>query len=205
MSKLDYKKQYPQYYRPKKKPGIIEIPEMNYFMIDGMGDPNTSKKYQAAVECLYAVSYTLKMKIVKKNNPEDDYVVPPLEGLWYMDKMEDWSMDNKEDWLWTMMIRIPDFVSEELIKRSIEITKETKDPVALPKLYYKKYTESTVVQIMYLGAYADEGPTIKMMHNHAEGEGYRLNGKHHEIYLGDPRKVAAEKLKTVIRQPITKK
>jgi hypothetical protein len=204
MSKLDYKKQFPQYYRPKKKPVILDIPEMNYFMIDGKGDPNTSKEYQAAVECLYAASYTLKMKIVKKNNPENDYVVPPLEGLWYMDKMEDWSMDNKEDWLWTMMIRIPDFVSEEQIRKSIELTKELKDPVALSKLYHEKYNEGSVVQIMYLGSYADEGPTIKLMHDYANDEGYRLNGKHHEIYLGDPRKTAPEKLKTVIRQPITK-
>lgn len=204
MSKLDYKKQFPQFYRPKKKPVIIDIPEMNFFMIDGKGDPNTSKEYQAVVECLYAVSYTLKMKIIKKNNPADDYVVPPLEGLWYMDDMKDWSMDNKEEWLWTMMIRIPDFVSEEQIKKSIEITKKTKDPVALPKLYFKKYNEETVVQIMYVGSYSDEGPTIKLLHEYAENEGYRLNGKHHEIYLGDPRKTAPEKLKTVIRQPIFK-
>ncbi len=175
---------------------------MNFFMIDGKGDPNTSKEYQDAVECLYAVSYALKMKIVKKNNPADDYVVPPLEGLWYMDDMNDWSMANKNEWLWTMMIRIPDFVTEEQIKQSIQITKESKDPIALPKLYFKKYNEGTVVQIMYVGSYSDEGPTIKLMHDHAENEEYSLDGKHHEIYLGDPRKTAPEKLKTIIRQPI---
>jgi len=204
MSKLDYKKQFPQYYRPKKKPEIIEIPEMNFFMIDGKGDPNTAKEYKAAVECLYAVAYTLKMKIVKKDNPENDYVVPPLEGLWYMDNMDDWSFENKDEWQWTMMIRIPDFVTDDQIKKSIALTKENKNPASLPKLYHEKYNEGTAVQIMYIGSYADEGPTIQHIHEYAKNEGYNLDGKHHEIYLGDPRKTAPEKLKTVIRQPISK-
>ncbi|MCY3412185.1 MAG: GyrI-like domain-containing protein [Candidatus Heimdallarchaeota archaeon] len=204
MMKLDYKKSYPEFYKPKNSPHIINIPAMRFFMIDGKGDPNTSQLYQNAVETLYAVSYTLKMKIIKKENAEQDYVVPPLEGLWFMDDMSKWSMDNRDDWQWTMMIRIPDFTTEQQIGRAIELTREHKNPQLLDKLYVQKYDEGTVVQQMYIGAYADEGPTISKMHDYAKSGGYQLLGKHHEIYLSDPRKVAAEKLKTIIRQPISK-
>lgn len=199
--KIDYKKDYPTLYRPKKDPQIIEVPDMQFFMIDGKGDPNTSEAYKLALEALYAVSYALKMKIVKKENPGQDYVVPPLEGLWYMDDMNLWS-SNKNDWKWIMMIRIPDFVTDDQVKRSIQITKDGKNPKSLNQIYQKKYSEGEVVQLMHIGSYDTEGPNIEKMHNYAKDKGYDLHGKHHEIYLGDPRKTAPEKLKTVLRQPV---
>lgn len=203
MASIDYKKLFPQYYRPKKTPSVVDIPEMQYLMVDGKGDPNKEQSYADAIEALYAVAYALKMKIIKKEQPENNFVVMPLEGLWYKDDMSDWSMDNKDEWEWTMMIRMPDFVTEQEINRAITIVRENKNPVSLDKLRFEKYNEGKSVQVMYIGAYADEGPTIANLHQFAEDQGYELSGKHHEIYLGDPRKTAPEKLKTIIRQPIS--
>ena len=203
--KLDYKKEFPEIYKPSlKTPTIIKIPEMTYFMIDGTGDPNTSEEYKDIVQILYNISYTLKMKIIKKETPDKDYVVPPLEGLWYMPKMDEWSMEDKEKWQWTMMIRIPDFIEDTQIKKALKILKETKNPSFFSKLRYEQYDEGTCVQIMYLGPYDEEPPTIKKMHQFAEKNGYILNGHHHEIYLSDPRRIEPERLKTILRQPIIK-
>ncbi len=205
-TKIDFKKKYPKLYKPSaKEPMIVEVDEQNFFMIDGIGNPNENIKYQEALEALYGAAFTLKMKVVKKQNPKNDYVVPPLEGLWYMDKMEEWSMDEKDKWEWTMMIMIPDFVKKDQIKKALEILKETKNPVAFSKLYHKKYKDGLVAQIMHIGPYNDEPPTVEKLHKYIEDQGYILDGLHHEIYLSDPRKAKPEKMKTVIRQPIKKK
>lgn len=203
--KLDYKKAFPELYKPSaKEPSIIEIPEMNFFMIDGRGDPNKSTEYKLAIETLYAASFTLKMKIIKKKMPTKDYVVPPLEGLWYMPQMENWSMKEKNKWFWTMMIRIPDFITQQQIKKSMIVLKETKNPVVFPKLRYKKYKEGKCAQILYFGSYDDEPETISKLHSYIEDQGYVLKGKHHEVYLNDPRRTKPEKLKTILRQPMGK-
>ncbi len=198
---VDYKKIQPELYKPKKQPSIIEVPDMKFFMIDGKGDPNVSIEYKNAIEALYATSYSLKMKIIKKENPEDVYVVPPLEGLWYKEDMSSWSVNDKSDWEWTMMIRIPDFVSEDQINRSIEIARSNKNPIALDKIRVELYREGGAAQILYIGTYADEGPVIQKLHEYIKNKGFELSGKHHEIYLNDPRKTNADKLKTIIRQP----
>ena len=201
--KLDYKKEYPLLYRPKNKPTILDVPSMKFFMIDGKGDPNTAKEYKEAIEVLYAISYALKMKIIKKEEPEKDYVVPPLEGLWYIDDMSKWVETSKDDWKWTMMIRIPDYVTSEQIEKAREITEETKKLAALAKIYVKDYEEKKVVQMMHIGSYAEEHANIMKMHQYAIENGYSISGHHHEIYLSDPRKVDPAKLKTIIRQPIS--
>ena len=203
--KLDYKKEFPDLYQPSlKTQAIIKIPEMMFFMIDGIGDPNTSKEYKDAVQTLYNISYTLKMKVIKKETPSKDYIVPPLEGLWYIPNMKEWSMEGKDKWQWTMMIRIPDFIKDSQIKKAMNILKESKTLSSFSKLRYEQYNEGTCVQIMYLGAYDDESPTIAKLHKFAKEKGYSLEGKHHEIYLSDPRKVEPERLKTILRQPIIK-
>jgi hypothetical protein len=203
--KFDFKKEYPELYKPSTKIiTIINVPTMKFFMIDGVGDPNTSEEYKHAIECLYAVSYALKMKIVKKQTPSKDYVVPPLEGLWYMDDMRNWDVNNKDSWQWTMMIRIPDFVSKNQIERARTIAQESKNPIALPLLYIKEYSEGISVQLMHLGRYDAEAPNIAKMHKYAIDNGYILAGKHHEIYLSDPRKGDPSKRKTILRQPIKK-
>lgn len=204
--KLDYKKEFPDIYNPSSKEiQVLTVPPMKFFMVDGKGDPNTSKEFQDAMSVLYGASFTLKMKEIKKKTPTKDYIVPPLEGLWYMPNMKEWSMEDKNKWQWTVMIRIPDFATDDQITRTIELLKLKPDLVSLPKLRVEIYNEGLSMQIMHMGPYDTEAPTIVKMHKYAEENGYNLNGKHHEIYLGDPRRGDPSKLKTVLRQPISKK
>lgn len=203
--KIDYKKEFPDIYNPSSKEiSIITIPPMKFFMIDGKGDPNTSQEFQDAIPVLYGASFTLKMKEIKKKTPTKDYVIPPLEGLWYMPNMKEWSMTDKNKWQWTLMIRIPDFATADQIYRTIEILKQKPNLPSLPKLRIETYNEGLSMQIMHIGPYDAEPPTIAKMHKFAEQNGYKLNGKHHEIYLGDPRKGDPLKIKTILRQPILK-
>jgi hypothetical protein len=202
MPKADVKKELKHLYSPSaKEVSIVDVPEMGFLMIDGQGDPNTSREYQEAIETLYTVAYQLKF-MIKKRDPGLDYVVPPLEGLWWAEDMADFATRNKSAWQWTAMIYQPDHVTRELFEEAVQQVKEKKDPVALPLLRFEPYHEGLSVQIMHIGPYADEGPTIEKLHAFAEEKGYRLRGKHHEVYLGDPRRTAPEKLKTVIRQPV---
>jgi len=201
--KFDLKKEFPQFYSASAKNiEQIAVPEMNFFMIDGRGDPNKSEDFKNAIECLYAVSYALKMKVVKHQDLSKDYVVPPLEGLWFMDQMDKWTMENKNEWDWTIMIRIPDFVPPEQIALAIKLTKEGKNPEFLPKLRVERYHEGEAIQLMHLGPYDDEPPNIARLHDYASKKGFHLHGKHHEIYLSDPRKADPGKMKTILRQPI---
>ncbi len=202
--KFDYKKTFPQFYNPAPTTHLIDIPIMKFFMIDGMGNPNSSPSFNNAVQCLYKVSYSLKMKIVKRDMPDKDYIVPPLSGLWYMDDMTKWSSGNKDDWKWTMMIRIPEFISQNQIEEAISIASKDIKLTSMDKLRAEDYEEGSCVQILYTGPYSEEAPTIAKMHTYAKQHGYEMNGKHHEIYLSDPRRTAPEKLKTILRQPIKK-
>jgi hypothetical protein len=201
--KLDYKKEFPDLYDPPQTIHEIEIPPMNFFMVDGQGNPNNNPVFQDAIGALYACSYGLKMGY-KKQQPTKDYVVPPLEGLWYMDDMKEWSMANKEKWQWTLMIRIPDYIPPEEAQAVISAVKTKKNPPLIDQVRVESYIEGKTVQVLYLGAYDDELPTIQAMHQYAQDHGYRLNGKHHEIYLSDFRKVSPDKLRTVLRQPVSK-
>ena len=202
--KIDFKKQLKHLYNPSKaKFTIVDVPPMNFLMIDGHGDPNTAQAYQDAVEALYAIAYKLKFK--SKQALGKDYVVPPLEGLWWAEDMEAFTSRDKSAWDWTMMIMQPEWVTQEMVEETVEEVAKKKDLPALPKLRLETYHEGTAVQIMHVGSYDDEGPTIARMHHEFMPEnGYEPAGKHHEIYLSDPRKVAPEKLKTVLRQPVRK-
>ena len=202
MQKLDFKKEFKHLYGPPKKFTIVDVPEMRFLMIDGHGDPNVSPEYQEAVEALYAMAYTVKFasKALGK-----DFVVPPLEGLWWMADMSDFATADKSEWDWTMMVVQPDWVTGELVEQAREDVESKKNPPALSRVRLERYDEGLSVQIMYVGPYADENPTIVRMHEHAHAEGYELAGKHHEIYLSDPRRTAPERLRTVIRQPIRKR
>ncbi len=203
--KLNLKKQFPELYNPAKKPHITEIPEMTFFMVDGNGYPVYKPLYQESMQLLYGASFSLKMKIIKPTGK--DYVIPPLEGLWWADDMSIFTteyMERKEEWKWTSMIRIPDFVSEEQIKKGLTIFQKSKNPENFDKLRYEKYAEGTVVQVLHLGPFSEEGPVIERMHEFALAQGYILHEKHHEIYISDPRRTKPEKLRTVIRQPIKK-
>jgi len=202
MANVDFKKQLKHLYQPSAKAfSVVDVPELNFLMVDGQGDPNTSQEYQEAVEALYAVAYQVKFT-VKGRDPELDYVVPPLEGLWWAEDMEAFPGADKDAWLWTAMILQPDHVSQELFQECADGVKAKKDLPGLARIRLERYHEGLSVQILYFGPYADEGPTIERLHAFAVEEGYRLRGKHHEIYLSDPRRTAPEKLRTVIRQPV---
>lgn len=201
MTKLDLKRELKDLYNPSSKDiSVVNVPAMNFLMIDGTGDPNVAQAYKDALEALYAVSYTLKFKIKQEQNV--DYVVMPLEGLWWMDDMTQFSVENKAAWLWTMMIMQPKFVTTKMVEQVVGEVKKKKQLAALSHVRLEKFAEGLAAQILYFGAYADEGPTIQKIHQHIRTTGHQLHGKHHEIYLGDPRKTAPAKLKTVIRQPM---
>ena len=201
MQKIDFKKELKPFYRPSaKKISVVDVPSMQFLMIDGQGDPNTALAYTNAIETLYAISYTLKF--MSKKQLARDYVVMPLEGLWWAEDMASFSIENKDAWLWTAMIMQPDWINADMVAAAKEAAAQKKALPALFKLRFQTYHEGLAAQILYIGPYADEAPTIARLHAHIVENGYRLAGKHHEIYLSDPRRMAPEKLKTVIRQPM---
>ena len=203
MSKTDFKKEWKHLYRPSAKEfAVVDVPPMNFLMIDGHGDPNTAQEYQDAVEALYGVAY--KLKFMSKKEKGMDYIVPPMEGLWWVENMEEFTTEDKSAWDWTMMIMQPEWITQEMFEEALKEVEKKKNPPALSRLRLGVYHEGLAVQIMHIGPYDAEGPTIARMHAFIDENGYEPAGKHHEIYLGDPRKVAPEKLKTVLRQPVRK-
>jgi hypothetical protein len=200
-AKIDPKRQLKQLYSARQAPELVDVPELSFLMIDGHGDPNRSPRYQAAVEALYAVSYTLKFAIKRGGGP--DYTVAPLEGLWWTEDMANFSVQAKSDWDWTMMIMQPAEATPELIEETTREVAQSKQLPAAAELRLRRYAEGASAQILHLGPYADEGPTIARLHAFIQEHGYQMRGKHHEIYLRDPRRTAPERLKTIIRQPVS--
>jgi hypothetical protein len=205
MSKIDFKKELRYLYQPSAKQFmVVNVPPMQFLMIDGHGDPNTSRTYKDAVETLYAVAY--KLKFTSKKLLDHDYVVPPLEGLWWAEDMESFTIRrDKSAWDWTMMIMQPEWVTQDMFEETIVQIAKQKGLPALSKLRMQKLHEGLSVQILHIGSYDDEGPVLHRMHHEFIPENaYEAVGRHHEIYLSDPRKVAPEKLRTVLRQPVQK-
>lgn len=201
MKKIDYKKELKHLYQPSaKEVAVVDVPAMNFLMIDGAGDPNTTPFFQEATEALFAVAYGLKF-MIKKGSQQVDYGVMPLEGLWWADDMAQFSVEKKGDWLWTLMIMQPEFVTPELFAEALEQVKKKKNPAALPLMRLEAFAEGQAAQIMHIGPFSEEGPTIAKVHDFIAANGGMLVGKHHEIYLSDIRKAAPERWKTVIRQP----
>jgi hypothetical protein len=205
MVKYDFKKEKKNLYYPsEKKVSIVDVPRMNFLMVDGIGDPNTSMEYQNAMEALFPISFKTKFLSKKENN--QDYVVMPLEGLWWADNMEEFSIEDKESWKWTAMIMQPELVTEEMIKKAMEDVESKKSPVSLSKVRFEKFSERLSAQIMHIGPYGTaEVPTVAKLHDFIEKSGYKIRDKHHEIYISDVRRTKPERLKTVIRQPIEQK
>ncbi|MFQ6133254.1 MAG: GyrI-like domain-containing protein [Armatimonadota bacterium] len=201
MKKLDLKKQLRHLYSPSKKEVVaVDVPEMNFLMVDGAGDPNTAPEFQEATEALYGVSYTLKFTM-KMGPAQVDYPVMALEGLWWVEGKEQFSLEARDDWQWTLMIMQPDIITPDLVDEAVQKVKEKKDPPALARLRFEAFEEGRCAQIMHIGPYAEEGPTIQRIHEFIAEEGHKPRGRHHEIYLGDPRRTKPENLKTVLRQP----
>ncbi len=202
--KVDFKKTLKELYQPSAKEVVlVNVPEMQFIMIDGIGSPGEAQEYMDAIASLYPVAFKTKFMSKEKGR---DYVVPPLEGLWWADDMSDFLKEERDKWQWTMMIMQPEWVTHTMIKNAIKITQEkTPDiPDNISKLRLDKYHEGTCAQILHIGPYSEEGPTIEKLHAFIEEQGGTFDGhqqKHHEIYLSDPRRVKPEKMKTVIRQP----
>lgn len=208
---FDYKKEYKEYYLPKNKPNIIEIPSMNFVAVRGTGNPNAEDDdYQKAIGLLYGIAFTIKMSYKGSHKIDGffEYVVPPLEGFWWMDGVADGiDYSRKDQFHWISLIRLPDFVKQDDFDWAVaEATKKKK--MDFSKAEFLTYAEGLCVQCMHIGPYDDEPATIELMDRYAQENGYITDISdtryHHEIYLSDARKCAPEKLKTVIRHPVKK-
>lgn len=207
---FDYKKEYKEFYMPKNKPAIVKVPQMNFVAVRGQGDPNKEGgEYKQSIGMLYGIAFTIKMSKMGSRRIEGyfDYVVPPLEGLWWQDGIIGIDYNHKEKFEWISMIRLPDFVTKEDFDWAIEEAAKKKK-ADFSKVEFFTYDEGLCVQCMHIGAYDDEPATIELMQKYMEEQGYVLDITdkrfHHEIYLSDARKVAPERQKTVIRHPVVK-
>lgn len=208
---FDFKKEFKNLYQPKDIPELIEVPAMKFIMVDGQGDPNNNPEYQMAIELLYALSYAIKMSHKKDKAPSGffEYVVPPLEGLWWIEEGE-FSLVNRENWLWTALIRQPDFVTEDVFAWACSEVRAKKPDLPVEKARLESFEEGLCVQILHIGPYSAEPETMKkvaaFLHEHGlQDKVPTSEGKHHEIYLSDPRKVKPESMKTILRHPVAKR
>ena len=189
-------------YRARTTPELVEVPVLRFLAIDGQGDPNASPAYAAAVQALFSVSYAAKFAVRKGGG--EDFKVAPLEGLWWADDLAAFSTGDKAAWSWTAMVRQPDSVTAELVERLAAEVAAKKKLAAADQLRLDTFTEGLAAQVLHVGPYDAEGPTITRLHDFIAAQGLTFDGhmhKHHEIYLGDPRRAAPERLKTIIRQP----
>ncbi|WP_424936788.1 MULTISPECIES: GyrI-like domain-containing protein [Bacteria] len=200
--KIDFTKTLDSYRARRGRFDTVDVPEMQYLMVDGHGDPNTSPAHADAVAALYPVAY--KLKFASKDELGRDYVVPPLEGLWWADDMDAFtSARDKGRWDWTMMIMVPDWIDEAFFEAAVARAGAKNAPARLGDVRLAPLAEGRCVQTLHLGSYDDEGPTLDRMHNEfIPAEGLVMAGTHHEIYFGDFRRVAPEKLRTILRQPV---
>ena len=207
---FDYKKAYKEFYLPPKKPGIVTVPAMNFLAVRGQGDPNEENgAYKQALSMLYAMAFTIKMSKLGKHKLEGyfDYVVPPLEGLWWQEGVHGVDYTRKAEFRWISLIRLPEFVTEEVFDWAVREATEKKRQ-DFSKVEFFSWEEGLCVQCMHIGPYDDEPATVAAMGAYAAEQGYELDfsqGRfHHELYLSDVRRCKPEKLKTVIRQPVRK-
>jgi hypothetical protein len=201
--KIDLAREWKDLYAPSaKEPVLVDVPEFVFLMIDGTGDPNTAPAYQDAVATLYAVAYPLKFAIRAATGR--DYALPPLEGLWWVEGGGDPFAVDRQGWRWTMMLRLPDEATPELIAEARTKAAKKVSAETLTRLRAEQFREGQAAQVMHVGPYAAERPTIERLHAFIAEQGLTPVGRHHEIYLGDPRRTAPEKLRTILRQPVRK-
>ncbi|MBL8162421.1 MAG: GyrI-like domain-containing protein [Anaerolineae bacterium] len=202
-TKLDFKTSLKALYSPPADEFVlVDVPPLNYLMIDGAGDPNTATGYKLALEALFALSYTIKFAVKKSQGI--DYAVMPPEGLWWAGDERAFTTErNKDEWSWTMMIMQPEFVTAEIVNAAIDEVRAKKNPARLADIRFETYHEGLSLQKLHLGSYDDETPTLIRLHREfIPQNGYIESGKHHEIYLNDPQRTAPAKLRTVLRQPV---
>jgi hypothetical protein len=189
-------------YAAATTPEFVRVPELAFAMVDGRGDPNIAREYREAVEALYGFSYTIKFGL--KRELALEYRLAPLEGLWWADDMSEFATGRKADWRWTMMIAQPVELTPERFELARAEIRRKKELAALDRVRLERFEEGLAAQVLYLGPYSDEAPTIERLHAFIRDAGCSLDGRHHELYLGDPRRSAPEKLRTIIRQPVAR-
>ena len=200
-TKVDLKRELRGLYGAKRDATFVEVPELQFAMVDGHGDPNEAPEYAEAVQALYSVSYTARFAL--KRAPDGlDYGVMPLEGLWWAKDMSAFTTGDKSSWDWTMMIMQPEQVTREVFDDACAAAMKKKSLPAIERLRLESFSEGRSAQLLHVGPYATEGPTIQRLHAFIADHGCEPVGKHHEIYLNDPSRTAPEKLKTIIRQPV---
>ncbi|MET8309781.1 GyrI-like domain-containing protein [Micromonospora sp. NPDC005173] len=201
--KTDFKKTTDAYQARRGEFRIVDVPDMQYLMIDGHGDPNTSPAFTDAVEALYPVAY--KLKFASKRNLGRDYVVPPLEGLWWADDMDSFTAErDKSRWDWTLMIMAPDWINQDMVTAAMEQAGARNRPARLDDTRLETLSEGRCVQTLHVGSFDEEAEVLAHLHHEfVPGNGLRMVGRHHEIYLSDFRKVAPDKQRTILRQPVT--
>ncbi|MFT4226808.1 GyrI-like domain-containing protein [Micropruina sp.] len=199
--KVDFKKSLDSYQAPRGGFRIVTVPDMQYLMVDGHGDPNTAPAYTEALSALYPVAY--KLKFISKREFDRDYVVPPLEGLWWAQDMDAFAASrDKSRWDWTMMLMVPEWIDRAPFLSAVEQAGAKNAPARLDDVHLETLSEGCCVQTLHHGPFDDEGPVLERMHNEfIPSNGLRLDGKHHEIYFSDFRKVTPDKLRTILRQP----
>ncbi|MGI9206622.1 MAG: GyrI-like domain-containing protein [Rhodococcus sp. (in: high G+C Gram-positive bacteria)] len=200
--KIDFKKTLDAYRATRGEFRIVDVPDMRYLMIDGVGDPNTSPAFADAIESLYPVAFTLKF--ASKRELGRDYVVPPLEGLWWSEDMASFtSARDKSHWNWTVMVMVPEWIERDLVAAALDRVAATSTPVRLGDVRLEPLVEGRCVQTLHVGSFDDEADVLAELHDEfVPGNGLRMVGKHHEIYLSDFRRTAPEKLRTILRQPV---
>lgn len=201
-TKVDLRREFKALYGPPAgRPVLVDVPELSFLMVDGQGDPNVSQDYRDAVQALFAVSYAVKFA-VKRAPGGIDYRVMPLEGLWWVDDMSRFTVDDKASWQWTALIAQPDLVTDELVHRAVATAAAKRPLPAAGRVRLERFCEGRAAQVLHLGPFSAEGPTIERLHGFIAGQGLGRRGKHHEVYLTDVSRTAPERLKTVIRQPV---
>lgn len=203
--KVDFKKTLAGYQAKRDQFRVIQVPAMRYLMIDGHGDPNTSPAYTQALQALYPVAY--KLKFASKRELGRDYVVPPLEGLWWADDLNAFtSARDKTQWKWTMMILVPDWIDEAMFHNAVDVVRAKGVVDRLDDVRIETLEEGLCVQTLHIGSFDDEAVVLEQMHEvFIPRQGLKLSGKHHEIYFSDFRRVTSDKLRTILRQPVTKR
>jgi hypothetical protein len=200
-TKIDFMRELRELYAPAREPSLVEVPDLAFLMIDGHGDPNTEPEFSEAIEALYTVAYAAKFTI--KRAPEGiDYRVMPLEGVFWAADMSTFTTGERSAWDWTLMIMQPDQVTSEVLGEALATASEKKSLGAIGRMRLEVFAEGLAAQVLHIGPYAAEGPTIQRLHAFIAEQGYERRGKHHEVYLSDPRRAAPERLKTVLRQPV---
>jgi hypothetical protein len=200
-TKVDFKRELRAFYSAGSEPVIVDVPELAFLMIDGHGDPNTAPEYAKAVQALYPVAYAAKFA-VKRESDGPDYAVMPLEGLWWVPDMSMFTLEDKSAWDWTILMMQPDQVTLEIVEEAKAKTAKKNPSDAVTRVRLERFAEGRAAQVMHVGPYSAEGPTIERLHPFIAEQGYVRAGKHHEVYLSDPRRAAPEKMKTIIRQPV---